>query len=473
MRPRDLPPDPGVTVTSEGVDVCVYAGHAAAVWVALFDEDDVAGHFEQRIELTEHRHGWWWASLAGVGAGQRYGFRADGPWDPRSGHRYNQEKLLLDPYARGVTGQIRWAPEVFGHIAEQGLPAEDHRRSPLNSAGHTPRGVILDRGFDWGGDQSPGHALADSVLYEVHVKNATQLHPGIPEHLRGTYAGLAHPAFIDHLTRLGVTAVQLLPIHAFISEPAVAARGLTNHWGYNTLGYFAPHAAYAAANRADAVLAEFKGMVRLLHQAGIEVILDVVYNHTCEQGSDGATLSWRGLDNRAYYRLDDHGQNVDVTGCGNTLDLRHPVTCRMVLDSLRYWVQDCHVDGFRFDLAVALGRGHGDDFDPNHPFLVALRTDPVLSGVKLIAEPWDLGINGWRTGQFPPPFSEWNDRFRDTARTFWLTDLAAGTVGGTGHGVQDLATRIAGSQDLFGAHDRGPIASINFIDAHDGFTLAD
>jgi glycogen operon protein len=299
-------------------------------------------------------------------------------------------------------------------------------------------------------------------------------HPDVPEHLRGTYAGLCHPAVVAHLKQVGVTAVELLPVHAFATEPAVAQRGLTNHWGYNTLGFFAPHAPYASTRDPQGALDEFKGMVRLLHAEGIEVILDVVYNHTAEQSSRvGATLSWRGLDNRAYYRLDERGQDIDVTGCGNTLDLRHAMVCRMVLDSLRYWVNECHVDGFRFDLAVALGRGRGDDFDPDHPFLVALRTDPVLSRVKLIAEPWDVGIHGWRTGQFPPPFSEWNDRFRDTARTFWLQDLGGQAAGHHGHGVRELGTRMAGSQDLFGTRDRGPIASVNFVAAHDGFTLAD
>ena len=246
-----------------------------------------------------------------------------------------------------------------------------------------------------------------------------------------------------------------------------------NHWGYNTLGFSAPQAAYAASGDPQGQLDEFKGMVKLLHAAGLEVILDVVYNHTCEQGRDGATLSWRGLDNRAYYRLDERGRDIDVTGCGNTLDLRHPMVARMVLDSLRYWVGQCHVDGFRFDLAVALGRGRDDAYDPDHPFLVALRTDPVLSRVKLIAEPWDLGVHGWRTGQFPPPFAEWNDRFRDAVRTFWLPDVERSAHHEPGHGVRELATRLAGSQDLFGAHDRGPIASVNYVAAHDGFTLAD
>ena len=336
-----------------------------------------------------------------------------------------------------------------------------------------PRSVVVEESFDWEGDTPLHRSLAETVVYEVHVKNLTQQLPGIPDHLRGTYAGLAHPVTIEHLTRLGVTAVELLPVQAFTHEPEVLRRGLTNHWGYNSLGFFAPHAAYASARDPQGVLDEFKGMVKLLHRAGIEVILDVVYNHTSEQSVIGMTLSWRGLDNRAYYRLDDRGHDIDVTGCGNTLDLRHPVVCRMVLDSLRYWVEECHIDGFRFDLGVALARGRYDDYDPNHPFLVALRADPVLSRVKNIAEPWDLGIHGWRTGQFPPPFSEWNDRFRDGVRSFWLAGLGRAREERQGHGVQDLATRLAGSQDLFGTRDRGPIASVNFVAAHDGFTARD
>ena len=311
------------------------------------------------------------------------------------------------------------------------------------------------------------------MIYEAHVRNQTALHPDVPEELRGTYAGLAHPASVAHLTELGVTAVELLPVHVFTHEPHLVRRGMTNHWGYNTLGFFAPHPGYAAATDPQGVVDEVKGMVKLLHREGIEVILDVVYNHTAEQDRTGATLSWRGLDQRAYYRLDERGRDIDVTGCGNTLDLRHPVVCRMVLDSLRYWVQEFHVDGFRFDLAVALGRGRGDEFDPDHPFLVALRTDPVLSRVTLIAEPWDLGMHGWRTGQFPPPFMEWNDRFRDAVRRFWISDVRAQAHGQHSHGLQDLATRLAGSRDLFGHRDRGPTASVNFVAAHDGFTLAD
>ncbi|HEX2704999.1 MAG TPA: glycogen debranching protein GlgX, partial [Candidatus Lustribacter sp.] len=472
-RTRDLPPRPGVSLVEGGAEISVYAGHADAVEVCLFEPGDSTGASERRIPLTDRAHGWWFGHLAGVGPGQRYGVRAHGPWQPPEGLRYNPQKLLLDPYARALEGEVLWRPEVYGHVLG-GEPGEDPSlRDDRDSAPYVPRGVVIDDRFTWGHDSSPGHPVSASVLYEVHVRNITARMPGVPEHLRGTYAGLAHPATIEHLTRLGVTAVELLPIHEFTHEPALVARGLRNHWGYNTLGFFAPRAAYAAARDPQGVLDEFKGMVKLLHAAGLEVILDVVYNHTCEQSHAGATLSWRGLDNRAYYRLDERGHDIDVTGCGNTLDLRHPVVVRMVLDSLRYWAKECHVDGFRFDLAVALGRGRSDDFDPDHPFLVALQADPVLAEVGLIAEPWDLGIHGWRTGQFPPPFSEWNDRYRDAVRTFWLPDLARDAVGQGGRGVRELATRLAGSQDLFGAHDRGPTASVNFITAHDGFTLAD
>jgi glycogen operon protein len=453
--------------------VAVYAGHADAVEVCLFEPGDTAGESERRIPLRERAFGWWFGFVPGMGAGQRYGVRVDGPWDPDRGLLHNPAKLLLDPYARAVEGEVRWGPALYGHALDDEGRGELEVRSELDSRGHVPRAVVVGDGFDWEDDEPPGRSRSESLVYETHVRNQTMRHPGVPPELRGTYAGLAHPASLEHLTALGVTAVELLPVHAFTHEPQVLQRGLVNHWGYNTLGFHAPHARYAAATDPQGVVDEVKGMVKLLHRAGIEVVLDVVYNHTAEQDRRGATLSWRGLDQRAYYRLDERGRDIDVTGCGNTLDLRHPVVCRMVLDSLRHWVQEYHVDGFRFDLAVALGRGRGDDFDPDHPFLVALRTDPVLSRVKLVAEPWDLGMHGWRTGQFPPPFMEWNDRFRDGIRRFWVVDGRTQAHGATGHGPQDLATRLAGSRDLFGDRDRGPTASVNFVTAHDGFTLAD
>ena len=470
---RDLAPRPGVTLVEGGADVAVYAGHADAVELCLFDAGDKAGTSERRIPLLERAHGWWFAFVPGITAGQRYNFRAHGAWSPDQGLRHNPAKLLLDPYAKAIEGKVRWGAEVYGHVVDVRWHGDGELISDLDSRGHMPRGVVVDDRFDWEGDVAPNRSRSESVIYEAHVRNQTALHPGVPPELRGTYAGLAHPASVAHLTSLGVTAVELLPVHAFTHEPHLVRRGLTNHWGYNTLGFFAPHGAYAAAKDPQGAVDELKGMVKLLHGEGIEVILDVVYNHTAEQGRTGAMLSWRGLDQRAYYRLDERGRDIDVTGCGNTLDLRHPVVCRMVLGSLRYWVQEYHVDGFRFDLAVALGRGRGDDFDPDHPFLVALRTDPVLSAVKLIAEPWDVGMHGWRTGQFPPPFMEWNDRYRDAVRRFWVGDVRSQRHHRRGHGLQELATRLAGSRDLFGHRDRGPTASINFVAAHDGFTTAD
>ena len=470
---RDLAPRPGVTLVEGGADVAVYAGHADAVELCLFDAGDKAGTSERRIPLLERAHGWWFAFVPGITAGQRYNFRAHGAWSPDQGLRHNPAKLLLDPYAKAIEGKVRWGAEVYGHVVDVRWHGDGELISDLDSRGHMPRGVVVDDRFDWEGDVAPNRSRSESVIYEAHVRNQTALHPGVPPELRGTYAGLAHPASVAHLTSLGVTAVELLPVHAFTHEPHLVRRGLTNHWGYNTLGFFAPHGAYAAAKDPQGAVDELKGMVKLLHGEGIEVILDVVYNHTAEQGRTGAMLSWRWLDQRAYYRLDERGRDIDVTGCGNTLDLRHPVVCRMVLDSLRYWVQEYHVDGFRFDLAVALGRGRGDDFDPDHPFLVALRTDPVLSAVKLIAEPWDVGMHGWRTGQFPPPFMEWNDRYRDAVRRFWVGDVRSQRHHRRGHGLQELATRLAGSRDLFGHRDRGPTASINFVAAHDGFTTAD
>jgi len=460
-------------VTHHGVDFAIYAGHAEAVDICLFDADDAKGASERKVPLVERSHGTWFGSVPGLGAGQRYAVRAHGPWQPALGLRYNAAKLLLDPYARAIEGQVTWRPEVFGHVVDAGLKGDPDVRDERNSAAYVPRAVVLNDHFDWGDDAPPLVPWAETVIYETHVRNLTKRHPEIPEALRGTYGAMAHPSTIAHLQALGVTSVELLPVHAFTNEPELVQRGLVNHWGYNTLGFFSPQAVYATSADPQGQLDEFKGMVKLLHGAGIEVILDVVYNHTCEQGRGGATLSWRGLDNRAYYRLDERGRDIDVTGCGNTLDLRHPMVIRMALDSLRYWVDQCHVDGFRFDLAVALGRGRDDAFDPDQAFLVALRTDPLLSRVKLIAEPWDLGAHGWRTGHFPPPFAEWNDRFRDSVRTFWLSDVARSAHHEPGHGVRDLATRLTGSGDLFGTRDRGPIASVNYIAAHDGFTVAD
>ncbi len=462
-------PRPGVHPVAKGVDVAVFASHATRVWFCHFAEDGT----ETRVELPTRRHGWWSGRVPGVGLGARYGFRADGPWAPQRGHRHNPAKLLLDPYAKAIEGSVTYDPAVFAHVVDES-GADPATRSEGDSAPFVPRSVLIDTSFDWGEDRAPERLLGDSVIYETHVRELTMLLPQVPEDLRGTYAGVAHPATVAHLQRLGVTTVELLPVHSFTDEPHLRDVGLTNHWGYNTIGYFAPHLPYASTDDPTEALREFKGMVKMLHAAGIAVLLDVVYNHTAEQSVAGATLGWRGLDPQAYYRLDEHGRDVDVTGTGGTLDVTHPVVVRMILDSLRYWVTECHVDGFRFDLMTAIARDRHNAFDPDHQLLTALRTDPVLSEVTLIAEPWDVGPGGWRTGEFPEPISEWNDRFRNAARDFWLTDLGQVRTGeGHGHGVAELATRLAGSEDLFSGPERGPEASINFVTAHDGFTMHD
>jgi glycogen operon protein len=481
-RPHRL----GAHLSGDGVDVAVLASHADAVEVCLLEEDpgSADGWLERRIWMDGPVRGVWSAHLAGVRPGQRYGFRAHGRWDPAAGLRYNPAKLLLDPYARGISGGIQLGPAVYGHMVDdEGGTLGDHPHiDDRDSRAHVPHAVVVDNRFKATPVPRPCVPWADTVIYEAHVRGLTMRLPGVPAELRGTYAGLAHPVTIDHLRSLGITTIELLPIQAFASEPHLVHRGLSNYWGYNTLAFFAPEPrlATAAARAAgpQAVLAEVKGMVRLLHEAGLEVLLDIVYNHTCEGGTDGLQLSWRGLDPTVYYLHDGAtpARFADFTGCGNTLDFRRPRVVQMALDSLRYWAEQVDVDGFRFDLAVTLGRDDAG-FTAQHPFLVALQTDPVLSLLKLVAEPWDLGPGGWRTGAFPDPLAEWNDRFRDAARGFWLADPGAAAHGRTGHGVRELATRLAGSVDLFGHSDppliRGPVASVNYVTAHDGFTLAD
>jgi len=484
---RTTGPSPalGAHLRDGGVDVAVVAPLASAVDLCLLDPEPSSptGFTERRYALHRGPHGVWQGRVPDVHSGQRYGYRVHGRWDPAAGLRHNPDKLLLDPYTRGVTGEFRLGPEVYGHTVNEDLaPVAGWHRSELDSAGHVPHGVLLDDVAPVPDHARPHVPWERTVIYEAHVRGLTMQLPGVPEHLRGTYAGLAHPATIAHLQSLGVTAVELLPIHAAGDEPFLLERGLTNYWGYNTLAFLAPEPCYATREAreqgAAAVLDEVRGMVHLLHQAGIEVLLDVVYNHTCEGGDGGPTLSWRGLDNAGYYMHDGvrPAHMVDVTGTGNSLDFRRTRVVQLTLDSLRYWVQYVGIDGFRFDLATTLGR-NGAEFTPDHPFFVAVATDPVLSRVKLIAEPWDVGPGGWRTGEFPAPFADWNDRFRDAARTFWLSDPATGVAGGTGEDLRDLATRLAGSADLF-AHGpvpggRGPLASINYVTAHDGFTLAD
>jgi isoamylase len=460
------------------VTVAVLAPHAEAVELCLLAGDGRGGWTERRVELRSRTHGVWHDRVAGVRPGQRYGLRAHGPWEPGRGHRYDSSKLLLDPYARVVTGALRHGPEVFSHaVDDRWAPLPGAPRPALDSAARVPHGVVAaapvaDQG------RRPRVPWSETVVYEAHLRGLTARHPEVPPEQRGTWAGLAHPAVVGHLRDLGVTTVELLPVHAVGDEVHLARRGATNYWGYNTLGFFAPEPRYVSRAARDAgpaaVLAEVAGAVDALHAAGLEVVLDVVYNHTCEGGADGPTLSWRGLDNAVYYRLDHAGGYVDTTGCGNTLDATEPLVVQQWLDSLRYWVTAFGIDGYRFDLAASLARGP-DGFAAGHPFLVAARTDPVLATTKLVAEPWDIGPHGWRTGQFPPPFAEWNDRFRDGARTFWLADPGAGDR--RGHGLREVATRLAGSADLFtptsSGQERGPHASVNYVTAHDGFTLAD
>ncbi|UNX53957.1 glycogen debranching protein GlgX [Georgenia sp. TF02-10] len=493
-NPRRL----GAHLVGDGVDVAVVASRADRVDLCLLDLATDGSLAERRYRLRGPVDGIWHGHVPGVRAGQRYGFRVHGPWDPGAGLRHNPAKLLLDPYARGLAGEVTLAPAVYAHtVDEDGQPVDGGtHRDGTDSAPFVPHAVVLDAGPTPSAHRAvrvapadptertarPGTPWSETVLYEAHVRGLTKTLPGVPPELRGTYAGLAHPATVAHLTGLGVTAVELLPIHASMTEPFLAATGLTNYWGYNTLAFFAPEPRYASpAARAagpQAVLTEVKDMVAALHAAGLEVILDVVYNHTCEGGADGPTLSLRGLDATGYYLHDDAapGRLVDVTGTGSSLDFRRTQVVGLALDSLRYWAGEVGVDGFRFDLAVTLGRD-GAEFSPRHPFLVALATDPVLADVKLIAEPWDLGPGGWRTGQFPAPMADWNDRFRNTVRTFWLADAGAMVRGQTGHDLHDLATRLSGSADLFVHGEvpggRGPLASINYVTAHDGFTLAD
>ena len=443
----------GAHYDGNGATFALFSSVAEAVELCLFDDSDQ----ETRWSLEQGDGFVWQGYLPAAQPGQRYGFRVHGPWDPGAGARCNPAKLLLDPYARAIAGEVRWDPAVYGHAAGDPNQADDS-----NSAPYVPRSVLVSEDFDWGLEHRPTRAMADSIFYEVHVKGFTERHPDVPEPLRGSYAGLAHPAAISHLQRLGVTAVELLPVHTFVHDQQLVARGLRNYWGYQSIGYFAPHNEYASTGDGGSQVNEFRGMVRALHAAGLEVIMDVVFNHTAEGSEWGPTLCFRGLDNAAYYRLqDDRSHYVDDTGCGNTMDLYLPQPLRLVMDALRYWVQDMHVDGFRFDLAASLGRA-ANDFSPYSTFLEATVQDPVLSQVKLIAEPWDIGA--YDVGQFPAGWSEWNGKYRDTVRDYWRS--SAGTL-------PDLATRLSGSRDLYGHGGRRPNASVNLVTVHDGFTLAD
>lgn len=446
----------GATYTGAGTNFALFSEVAQRVQLCLFDDNGT----EHRYDLTEVDGYTWHGYLPGVGPGQRYGYRVHGPWDPARGLRCNPAKLLLDPYAKAVEGGVKWNSAVFGHRRK--TPSQ---RSERDSAPHTMRSVVVNPFFDWGDDRRPKTPYNESVIYETHVKGMTEKHPDVPAELRGTYAGLGHPAIIDYLTGLGVTAVELMPVHQFVVTDIQQRRGKTNYWGYDTIGYFAPHNRYAYAGARGEQVQEFKAMVHALHAAGIEVILDVVYNHTGEGNHEGPTLCFRGIDNDAYYRLseDQPRYYVDYTGTGNSLNVRNPHTLQLIMDSLRYWVTEMHVDGFRFDLASALAR-ELHDVDRLSAFFDLVQQDPVVGQVKLIAEPWDVGEGGYQVGNFPPQWTEWNGRYRDTVRDFWRGEQAT---------VPELASRITGSSDLYESSGRRPSASINFVTCHDGFTLAD
>ncbi|EGX56827.1 glycogen debranching enzyme [Streptomyces zinciresistens K42] len=443
----------GAAHDGRGTNFAVFSEVAEHVELVLVDDEDR----HTAVALTEVDGFVWHGYLPGVGPGQRYGYRVHGPWDPGLGQRCNPAKLLLDPYSRAVDGQVDNHASLF-----ERTPG---RPSPGDSAGHTMLGVVTDPHFDWGDDRPPLRPYADTVVYEAHVRGLTRTHPAVPPELRGTYAGLAHPAVIEHLTALGVTAVELMPVHQYVQDGVLLDRGLSNYWGYNTIGFFAPHNAYAARGTRGEQVDEFKAMVKALHAAGLEVILDVVYNHTAEGNERGPTLSFRGIDNASYYRLvdGDWGHYYDTTGTGNSLLMRHPYVLQLIMDSLRYWVTEMHVDGFRFDLAATLARQF-HEVDRLSAFFDLIQQDPVISRVKLIAEPWDLGEGGYQVGNFPQLWSEWNGKYRDAVRDFWRGE--PGSLG-------EFASRLTGSSDLYAHSRRRPRASVNFVTAHDGFTLRD
>jgi isoamylase len=455
--PLSLPYPLGVTVlkgAEPAVNVAVYSETADAVEFCTFDESGV----ETKTVLTERTGHVFHGIVDGVEIGTRYGLRVHGDWDPANGIRHNPHKLLLEPHATAITGDYTWGQAVFGHNMD-----EPREQDTSDSAGSTPLCIVTDPAFDWTGDVAPRTAFADSVIYEVHVKGFTQLHPDVPEDIRGTYAGLAHPAAIQHFLDLGVTAVELLPVQQFVQDSHLIEKDLRNYWGYNSIGFFAPHGDYAAAGDGGAQVAEFKSMVKALHEAGLEVILDVVYNHTAEGNHMGPTLSFKGIDNKAYYRLveDDKSSYFDTTGTGNSLNVGHPAALGLIMDSLRYWVTEMHVDGFRFDLATTLTR-QGGDAELHSAFLSLIEQDPTLASTKMIAEPWDTA--GYQVGGFPADWSEWNGKFRDDVRDFWNGEAGV---------TSTLAQRVLGSPDVYEASRRSPMSSVNFITAHDGFTLHD
>ncbi len=452
----------GATWDGEGVNFTLFAQNAEAVELCFFDKEDPSKE-TSRLRLTEQTHQIWHAYLPGIGPGQLYGYRVYGPFAPEAGHRFNPNKLLLDPYAKAVSGTVNWDDAIFGYII--GHEAMDLSFSEADSGPFVPKAVVVDPRFDWGDDKAPQTPLHNSVIYEMHVKGFTAQHPAVPPDLRGTYAGLNTPEVLDYLQKLGITAVELMPIHHFVSDRHLVEKDLTNYWGYNSIGFFAPDARYASGGVMGQQVNEFKEMVKAFHSAGIEVILDVVYNHTAEGNHLGPTLSFRGIDNAAYYRLvqDDPRYYMDYTGTGNTLNMMQPNVLQLIMDSLRYWVTEMHVDGFRFDLAAALAR-ELHEVDQLGAFFDIIHQDPIISQVKLIAEPWDLGEGGYLVGKFPPGWTEWNGAYRDVLRDYWRGEDST---------LAEFAYRFTGSSDLYGPSGRRPTASINFITAHDGFTLND
>ena len=446
----------GATFDGTGVNFAIFSEAAEKVFLCLVDDDMV----ETRIELTEVDGHVWHGYVPSVQPGQRYGYRVEGPYDPENGQRCNVNKLLLDPYAKAIEGQIDGDESLFSYYF-----LEQDKRNDDDSLAHTMLSVVINPYFDWGHDHPPQHEYHQSVIYEAHVKGLTMTHPDVPEEIRGTYAAIGHPAIVQHLVDLGVTAIELMPVHQFVQDTTLVEKGLTNYWGYNTIGFLAPHNAYSASGERGQQVTEFKAMVKALHEAGIEVILDVVYNHTAEGNENGPTLSFRGLDNENYYRLvdDNKAHYFDTTGTGNSLLMRSPHVLQLIMDSLRYWVNEMHVDGFRFDLAATLARQF-HEVDRLSAFFDIIQQDPVISQVKLIAEPWDVGDGGYQVGNFPPLWTEWNGKYRDTVRDYWRGE--PGSLG-------EFASRLTGSSDLYAHSGRRPIASINFVTAHDGFTMRD
>jgi isoamylase len=446
----------GATYDGSGTNFAIFSESAERVELCLFDDEGT----ETCIDLVEVDAYVWHAYLPNIAPGQEYGFRVHGPYDPQKGERHNSNKLLLDPYAKATSGEIDWDQSLFAYTFGDPDSVNDE-----DSAPHMMKGVVINPFFDWQGDRPPRIPYGETVIYEAHVKGLTETHPDIPEEQRGTYAGVAHPAIIEHLKRLGITTLELMPVHQFVNDSTLQDKGLSNYWGYNTIGFFAPQSTYSSSGDRGQQVQEFKAMVRTLHDNGIEVILDVVYNHTAEGNQLGPTISFRGIDNAAYYRLvdDDLQYYMDYTGTGNSLNVRHPHSLQLIMDSLRYWVTEMHVDGFRFDLAAALAREFYE-VDRLSTFFELVQQDPIVSQVKLIAEPWDVGPGGYQVGNFPPQWSEWNGQYRDTVRDFWRGEPS--TLG-------EFASRISGSADLYEHDGRRPVASINFITAHDGFTMMD